>query len=48
MRAAVVAAVVEAERNGTGARGAAQLLAEAGFGIAGTPYAAFLEGYFSS
>jgi hypothetical protein len=43
-----VAAVIEAERAKTGARGAAQLIAQAGFDIAGTPYSGFLERYFSA
>jgi len=43
-----VAAVIEAERNGTGLRGAAQLLADAGFDIGGTAYIAFLQRYFSA
>ncbi len=41
-----MAAVIEAERKGTGLSGARAMLAEAGFDIEGTPYVAFLENYF--
>jgi hypothetical protein len=41
-----VAAVIEAERRGTGLRGALGMLDESGFDLEGTPYPAFLERYF--
>jgi hypothetical protein len=46
-RAAVAAAIVSAEKEGGGADGALRKVAGAGFEIAGTPYAAFIEAYFA-
>ncbi len=46
-RAAVAAAIVSAEKDGSGATGAHTKVADAGFGIAGTPYAAFIDTVFS-
>jgi hypothetical protein len=37
---------VASEKDGSGARGALEKIAQAGFEIAGTPYAAFVERYF--
>jgi hypothetical protein len=45
-RAAVAAALVAAEKDGSGKAGAYKKLADAGFDVAGTPYAAFVESYF--
>jgi protein tyrosine phosphatase (PTP) superfamily phosphohydrolase (DUF442 family) len=45
-RAAVVAAIIEAERAGSGAAGARKLLADADFDIEGRPYPAFIDRYF--
>jgi hypothetical protein len=46
-RAAVAAAIVSAEKDGSGSAGAFAKLAQAGFDIGGTPYEAFIERYFS-
>jgi len=43
-----VAAIIEAERRGTGLNGALKMIADAQFDIAGTPYIPFLERYFSA
>ena len=45
-RAAVAAAIVSAERDGSGKDGAFRKVRDAGFEIDGTPYAAFIETYF--
>jgi uncharacterized protein (TIGR01244 family) len=47
-RAAVAAAIVSAEKDGSGAAGALGKVADAGFEIEGTPYAAFIDTLFSS
>ncbi|MBD5606614.1 MAG: hypothetical protein IAI48_16205 [Candidatus Eremiobacteraeota bacterium] len=47
-RAATAAAIVSAEKHGTGAAGARKLVADAGFEIAGTPYATFIDTYLST
>jgi uncharacterized protein (TIGR01244 family) len=46
-RAAVAAAIVAAEKDGSGPAGALHKVADAGFEIEGTPYAAFITRYFS-
>jgi uncharacterized protein (TIGR01244 family) len=46
-RAAVAAAIVSAEKDGSGAAGALGKVAAAGFEIDGTPYAAFIKNIFS-
>jgi uncharacterized protein (TIGR01244 family) len=46
-RAAVAAAIVSAEKDGSGAAGARDKVADAGFDIDGTPYAAFIDSVFS-
>ncbi|MGH7756697.1 MAG: beta-lactamase hydrolase domain-containing protein [Vulcanimicrobiaceae bacterium] len=46
-RAAVAAAIIGAARDGSGAAGALRRAVEAGYGIAGTPYAAFIDEYFA-
>jgi hypothetical protein len=38
---------VLSEKDGTAARGALSKAADAGFEIAGTPYAEFIESYFT-
>jgi hypothetical protein len=38
---------VLSEKDGTGAQGALEKAAGAGFAIEGTPYAAFIERYFA-
>jgi len=45
-RAAVAAAVVSAEKDGSGASGALRKVRDAGFEIDDTPYAAFIAAYF--
>jgi hypothetical protein len=45
-RAAVAAAIVSAEKDGSGESGAFTKIADAGFAIDGTPYAAFVTRYF--
>jgi uncharacterized protein (TIGR01244 family) len=45
-RAALAAAIVAAEKDGSGASGALAKAEAAGFEIAGTPYAAFIKTYF--
>jgi uncharacterized protein (TIGR01244 family) len=47
-RAAVMVAIIASERAGEGASGALRRIADAGFDVAGTPYAAFVAGYFRS
>jgi uncharacterized protein (TIGR01244 family) len=47
-RAAVAAAIVAAEKDDSGATGALAKTQAAGFEIAGTPYAAFIDSYFLS
>ena len=47
LRAAVAAAIVSAEKDGSGATGAEKKLAAAGFSIADTPYQAFVASYFA-
>jgi hypothetical protein len=47
-RAAVAAAIVSAERDGSGASGALKKVAAAGFDIDGTPYAAFVREYYAA
>jgi len=42
-----VAAVIEAENRKSGAAGALELLRRAGYDVAGTPYARFIERYFA-
>jgi hypothetical protein len=39
---------VLSEKDGTGAAGALQKTADAGFEIAGTPYGDFIDGYFAT
>jgi uncharacterized protein (TIGR01244 family) len=46
-RAAVAVAAAQAERAGDGAAGAFRRIAEGGFDVAGTPYAAFVTRYFT-
>jgi protein tyrosine phosphatase (PTP) superfamily phosphohydrolase (DUF442 family) len=46
-RAAVAAAVVSAEKDGSGAPGALAKVAHAGFEIDGTGYASFIDSYFA-
>jgi uncharacterized protein (TIGR01244 family) len=46
-RAAVAAAIVAAKADGSGKAGAFAKLAAADFDVAGTPYAAFVDDYFS-
>ncbi len=46
-RAAVAAAIVSAEKDGSGATGALRKVAGAGLEIEGTPYAAFIRTYFT-
>ena len=48
MRAAVAAAIVSAQKDGSGLAGARAKLASAGFEIDGTPYADFVTRYFKS
>jgi len=45
-RAAVAAAIVSAEKDGSGAAGALQKLRAAKFEIEGTPFLAFVKSYF--
>ena len=45
-RAAVAAAIVSAEKDGSGAAGAMQKLAAVNVAIEGTPFAAFVAKYF--
>jgi uncharacterized protein (TIGR01244 family) len=45
-RAAMAAAIVAAEKDGSGATGALAKAAAADYEIAGTPYGAFVEDYF--
>ena len=47
-RAAVAAAIVKAEQDGSGAAGAKAKVAAGGFEIAGTPYEDFIDSYFAS
>jgi uncharacterized protein (TIGR01244 family) len=47
-RAALVVAILASERAAEGAAGALRRIAEAGFDVAGTPYAAFVSSYFSN
>ena len=47
-RAALVVAIAAAERAGDGAAGALRRIREVGFDVEGTPYAAFLAGYFAT
>ena len=47
-RAATAAAIVSAEKHGSGAAGARKLVADAGFEIAETPYATFIDTYFAT
>ncbi|GAC1453863.1 MAG: hypothetical protein PVSMB8_12670 [Vulcanimicrobiaceae bacterium] len=47
MRAAVAAGIVSAEEDGSGAAGARAKIEAAGFTLAGTPYAAFVDSYFA-
>ena len=47
-RAALVVAIAAAEKAGEGAQGALRRIHEAGFDVAGTPYAAFLANYFAT
>ncbi|MBD5633864.1 MAG: hypothetical protein IAI49_05240 [Candidatus Eremiobacteraeota bacterium] len=46
-RAAVAAAIISAERDGSGAAGALAKVSEAGYEVGGTAYAAFIASYFS-
>ncbi len=46
-RAAVAAAIVSAEKDGSGKTGALRKVRDAGFAIDGTPYGTFIEHYFS-
>jgi len=46
-RAAVVAAIVAAERGGEGHQGALRRIGAAGFDVEGTAYHAFIERYFA-
>ena len=46
-RSAVVAAIIASEDAGEGDTGTRRRLSEAGFDLEGTPYPAFLRGYFS-
>jgi hypothetical protein len=46
-RAAVAAAIVSAEKDGSGESGALRKVRDAGFAIDGTPYEAFIMKYFS-
>ncbi len=48
LRAAVAAAIVAADEDGSGLAGARTKLATAGFDIAGTPYENFVTRYFTS
>jgi uncharacterized protein (TIGR01244 family) len=45
-RAAAAAAIIAAEKDGSGATGALGKVKAAGFEIEGTPYAAFIDNYF--
>jgi hypothetical protein len=47
-RAAVAASIISAEKDGSGARGAMEKLATAGFAVVGTPYADFVRSYFDA
>lgn len=47
-RAAVAAAIVSAEKDGSGAAGAFKKLGDAKFDVAGTPFANFITTYFST
>ena len=47
-RAAVAAAIVSAEKDGSGEAGALRKIANAGFAIDGTPYDTFVKSYFPS
>lgn len=46
-RAAVAAAIVSAEKDGSGEAGALRNVRDAGFAIEGTPYETFILSYFS-
>lgn len=46
-RAAMAAAIVAAEKDGSGADGALRKLREADYDVTGTPYAAFVTRYFA-
>jgi hypothetical protein len=43
-----VAAIIDAERRKAGAPDVVRMLSEAGFDLAGTPYPAFIERYFTA
>lgn len=47
-RAAVAAAIISAQNDGSSAAGALKKVADAGFEIDGTPYAAFITRYFAT
>jgi uncharacterized protein (TIGR01244 family) len=47
-RAAVMVAIIASERAGEGVGGALRRISEAGFDVAGTPYAAFIARYFAT
>ncbi len=47
MRAAVAAAIVSAEKDGSGLEGTRRKLGDAGFAVEGTPYADFIDRYFA-
>lgn len=46
-RAAVAAAIVSAEKDGSGAAGARKKLSDAKFDIEGTPFLSFVNEYFT-
>lgn len=47
-RAAVMVGIIAAENAGDGEAGALRRITEAGFDVAGTPYATFVSDYFAS
>ncbi len=47
MRAAVAAAIISAENDGSGKAGTLKKLVDAHFQIDGTPYATFVDSYFA-
>lgn len=46
-RAAVAAAIVKAEKDGSGAAGALKKLSDAKFDVEGTPFLTFINSYFA-
>ena len=46
-RAAMAAAIVAAQKDGSGAEGALKKLREADYDVTGTPYAAFVTNFFA-